>query len=217
MSKTTSILPGILTVGEVLILPDEILKCFTYVTTRDMETYVDAFIKYSANLDDDNKQAASKLDSVYVEYRELQEYVNSDEMDENIQIIRRINLTDINYSTPTSNLIKWRDRMSQVIEGEEKLVKLDEENFKNVVEMMSRLATNFDDQVQEVTNRIVKAMRRMPGIFINTKNNQPVSSRLSTALKYKDKIGTLMHTIDDVLDVQKCNTEGRNPREWRCL
>jgi uncharacterized protein with NRDE domain len=212
-----SILPGILTVGDVLTLPEEILKCLTNVTTKDMETYIDAFIKYSGNADAENAEAAKKLESVYRDYKELQAYVNSQEMDDNISIIRTINITDINYSTPTSDLIMWKDRMNNILDGEDKLVKLDEENFVSTINDMVNLSSKFDEQVQKTTNRIVAGMKKMSSIFINTKSSQPTSSRLSTALKYKDKIGTLVHTIDDVLKIQENGTDGRNPREWRCL
>lgn len=217
MSKSMSILPGILTVGDVLTLPEEILKCLTNVTTKDMETYIDAFIKYSGNADAENAEAAKKLESVYRDYKELQAYVNSQEMDDNISIIRTINITDINYSTPTSDLIMWKDRMNNILDGEDKLVKLDEENFVSTINDMVNLSSKFDEQVQKTTNRIVAGMKKMSSIFINTKSSQPTSSRLSTALKYKDKIGTLVHTIDDVLKIQENGTDGRNPREWRCL
>lgn len=218
MSQSYNILPGILTVDDVLTLPVEILRCLTNVTTSNIESFIDSFINYvSKTGGDDYKEAAKKLTSVYSDYKVTKRFVDSPEMNETIQMVINTNLIDISYNTDTNELIKLKSRMTNVLDGEEKLIKLDSDNFEATTQMMVQLAMESEDpNIIGTTNKVVSSMKKMKSLFINKNGSGVQSSRLNTALKFKEKINSLITAIDDVLDIKATNN-GSNPREWRCL
>lgn len=219
MSMNTSILPCILTVKDVLLLPDTIVECFTSVTTKDLENYLESFMKRAESSGDQyDKEAAAKIKKAYVKYYELVDKINSDEMNDTIQLVANTNLIDISYNTGQAVLDNMLDKFNAVLDGERKIIRLDEDNFKATTSKMMELAYNTgDEEVIKATAKIVKNMSGMSSIFINGNGNAVRSSRLTSALKFKDKIITLSNAIRDVTALKQQGIGDVSPRTWRCF
>ena len=219
MSMNSYILPCILSVKDILLLPDNIVECFTLVTTKDLETYMKSFISYANRKGDpEDKEAADKIQKVYKDYYELVDKMNSEEMNDTIQLAANTNLIDISYNTDDDTLKNMLDKFNSVLEGEEKLIRLDEDNFKSTTARMKELAYNTgDEEIIQTVNTIVRNMSSMSSIFINKNGNVVQGSRLTTALKFKDKMVTLTKAINDVSILKRKGVGDVNPRTWRCF
>lgn len=215
-----TILPSILTVEDVLILPIDILSCLTNVTTSAVETQIDAFINYVApSGDEDTKKAAKKLTEAYAPYKELKKYVNSQDMSDNVQLIAHLNMADINYSTPDSEIATYERIFNEILDGEKKLITLDKDNFEQTVAQMIELAHEYDEEVLSATIRVTSAMKKMSKLFYVKPNQYTQNTRLQSALKFKTKIQALERVINDVKELKNNSliNGGADPRTWRCL
>lgn len=215
-----TILPSILTVEDVLILPIDILSCLTNVTTSAVETQIDAFINYVApSGDEDTKKAAKKLTEAYAPYKELKKYVNSQDMSDNVQLIAHLNMADINYSTPDSEIATYERIFNEILDGEKKLITLDKDNFEQTVAQMIELAHEYDEEVLSATIRVTSAMKKMSKLFYVKPNQYTQNTRLQSALKFKTKIQALERVINDVKELKNNSliNGGADPRIWRCL
>lgn len=219
MSEKSYILPCIMTVKDIMTLPLEIIECFTSVTTKDLESYLNAFINHAeAGSDAKDKEAAAKIQVAYKGYYELIAEINSSDMNETIQLAANTNLVDISYNTESDVLINLKNKFSAVLEGEAKLIKLDEENFKNTTDYMIELAENTGDStIINTTKNLVKNMRNMSAIFINKNGNVVQGSKLTSALKFKEKMVSLLTAIEDVSFLKERGQGDVSPRTWRCF
>lgn len=219
MSMNSSILPCILTVKDILLLPDTIVECFTSVTTKDLENYLESFIKRAESSGDQyDKEAAAKIRKAYVQYYELVNKINSDEMNDTIQLVANTNLIDISYNTEQAVLDSMLERFNAVLDGEKKIIRLDEDNFKATTSKMMELAYNTgDEEIIKTMAKVVKSMSNMSSIFINKSDSAVRSSRLTSALKFKEKIITLSNAIRDVTALKQQGVGDVSPRTWRCF
>lgn len=219
MSMNSYILPCIMTVKDVLTLPMEIIECFTSVTTGDVESYIKSFLKQAESSNDArDKEAADKISKAYVSYYKLIENMNSSEMDNAIQLAANINLADISYNMETERLDDIKTRFTEVLNGESKLMKLDEQNFKDTVNYMNELAEKSGDAaVIRTVRTVTKNMKTMSNIFINKNGNIIPSSRLVSALKFKEKMVSIIKAVDDVKLLKDRGQGNVDPRTWRCF
>lgn len=219
MSMSSNILPCIMTVKDVLALPVEILECFTSVTTKDVESYIDAFKKSAeSSSDPKDKEASSKLEEAYKSYYELVREVNSDSINDAIQLAVNTNIADISYTSDNEELVNIKSKFANVLEGESKLMKLDEENFKVTINYMLELAENTGDStVIKTTRNVTKNMKMMSSIFINKNGNVVQNSRLVSALKFKDKMVNILDAIEEVTILKERGQGNVDPRSWRCF
>lgn len=208
-----------MTVKDVLTLPLDILECFTWVTTRDVESYINAFqqsVEKSNDLAD--KEAGNKLVLAYKGYYELLEEINSDSVTEAIQLAASVNLADISYNSDDIELANIKTKFNCVLDGESKLMKRDKENFENTINYMVELAENTGSkEILNTTKNVVKNMKMMSNIFINKNGEIIQSSRLVSALKFKEKMVTLLAAIDDVTILKNKGQGNVDPRTWRCF
>ena len=219
MSLNSNILPCIMTVKDVLILPSDILECFTWVTTKDVESYIKAFQQSVKNSKDEKDLLASKkLSDAYKGYYELIEEINSEAIEEAIQIASSVNLADISYNSNDAELANIKAKFNCVLEGESKLMKRDKENFNNTINYMLELAENSGDKdVIGTTKNVIKNMQMMSNIFINKNGEIVQKSKLVSALKFKEKMYTLLKAIDDVALLKNKGQGDVDPRTWRCF
>lgn len=219
MSLNSQILPCIMTVKDVLTLPLDILECFTWVTTRDVESYINAFQQSVAKSNDlADKEAGNKLVLAYKGYYELLEEINSDSVTEAIQLAASVNLADISYNSDDIELANIKTKFNCVLDGESKLMKRDKENFENTINYMVELAENTGSkEILNTTKNVVKNMKMMSNIFINKNGEIIQSSRLVSALKFKEKMVTLLAAIDDVTILKNKGQGNVDPRTWRCF
>lgn len=219
MSMNSYILPCIMTVKDVLALPMEIIECFTSVTTGDVESYIKSFMKQAESSNDaKDKEAAEKINRAYVSYYKLIEDMNSSEMDNAIQLAANTNLADISYNMEDERLDDIKARFTSVLEGESKLMKLDEQNFTDTVNYMIELAEQSGDAaVLRTVRNVTKNMKNMSNIFINKNGNIIPGSRLVSALKFKDKMISILKAIEDVKLLKERGQGNVDPRTWRCF
>jgi hypothetical protein len=208
-----------MTVKDVLTLPLDILECFTWVTTRDVESYINAFQQSVAKSNDlADKEAGNKLVLAYKGYYELLEEINSDSVTEAIQLAASVNLADISYNSDDIELANIKTKFNCVLDGESKLMKRDKENFENTINYMVELAENTGSkEILNTTKNVVKNMKMMSNIFINKNGEIIQSSRLVSALKFKEKMVTLLAAIDDVTILKNKGQGNVDPRTWRCF
>ena len=212
------IIPCIMTVKQAEIIPIEVLRIFSKVTTKDIEIYVDSFVNDAkTSTDEVMREVGQKFESAYKEYKKLKEYANSEDMSETIRLIRTVNSTDLNFNTDTESLINLQTRLNNVLDSEERLIKLDRENFDRTVELMEQTAAEYDTDVIETVHAVTKSMTQMMSIFVNVKAQSVSYSKLELALKYRNKIDTLLIAVDNVLNTQNKGKEGLDPRTWRQL
>lgn len=218
MSKNTIILPGVLKVGDVIDIPKELLKYLTRVTTKDVETHINAFCIYNAPHGDEfDKQAASILADIYTEFKQLREYMDSDDMKETVKLIVNTNITDIDYNTDINFLTDLEERLTNVLDGEDTLINLDDENFNRTITEMCDASMDYDPEIQVRVRELAKSMRNVKTIFVNKGKNTYQVNTLLRALKQKDKINLLLKTIEDVLTLGGGQDGNVDPREWRFL
>ena len=219
MSLNSQILPCIMTVKDVLILPLDILECFTWVTTRDVESYINAFQQSISNSNNAlDKEAGLKLEQAYRGYYELLEEINSESVIEAIQLAASTNLADISYNTDDIELANIKTKFNCVLDGESKLMKRDKENFENTINYMVELAENTgNSEILNTTKNVVKNMKQMSSIFINKNGEVIQSSKLVSALKFKEKMITLLAAVDDVTVLKNKGQGDVDPRTWRCF
>ncbi len=219
MSMNSYILPCIMTVKDVLTLPLESVECLTSVTTGDVESYMKAFINQAETSGDaKDKEAADKIRKAYVKYYKLVESVNSSDMDNAIQLAANVNLADISYNMEDERLDEIKMCFTNVLESESKLMKLDEQNFEETVNYMIELAErNGDASIIKTTRALVRNMRNMSNIFINKNGNVTPGSRLVSALKFKEKMLSILNAIEDVKMLKERGQGNVDPRTWRCF
>ena len=115
-------------------------------------------------------------------------------------------------------LANIKSKFANVLEGESKLMKLDEENFKVTINYMLELAENTGDStVIKTTRNVTKNMKMMSSIFINKNGNVVQNSRLVSALKFKDKMVNILDAIEEVTILKERGQGNVDPRSWRCF
>ena len=165
-----------------------------------------------------DKEAAEKINRAYVSYYKLIEDMNSSEMDNAIQLAANTNLADISYNMEDERLDDIKARFTSVLEGESKLMKLDEQNFTDTVNYMIELAEQSGDAaVLRTVRNVTKNMKNMSNIFINKNGNIIPGSRLVSALKFKDKMISILKAIEDVKLLKERGQGNVDPRTWRCF
>lgn len=222
MGKSIMVLPSLISAHDVVVIPEEVMEKITLISSRTIETHVSNFIKKvnnDPNADEECREAAKKLDEAYNSYRKRQEFINSERMSQTVKMILGTNAQDLNYNMSTEHIDDLRNRFTEVLNSEEMIQKRDKDNVMRIIGEIADIALQYDLNSEEyiVISGLAVRMKKMSGIFIDNSAITVSRSKLETALKFKDKIQSLLLTIDNVQEVQSLGRDGVNPRTWRQL
>ena len=218
MSKGSFILPGILTVGDAIILPQEILNFLTRVMSRNVSSFIENFLDYYVpGGDDEDQTAAEKIRIVYDIYKEELDYMNSDRLGKIREDLAHLNLQDINYQTPVDRLYEYQSMYKEILDNSYMVHKFDRDNLENTVQMMREACIDYDDEVTQTVNKVTSNMLRMAQLFYNKDGEKVQVSKLSSILARQDTLEKALNIISDVLDLRSQSGDGIDPSEWRCF
>lgn len=219
--KDVYVLPGILTVAQVNSLPKKVLAHFADVSTTNVENTVNKFITDNRDsTDPDIRSAVEKMSEIYEKHFADKEFVNGEVMQGYLDVLFNLDIKDINVNCGYEALCDYRNKLQELQSYEDMIKPLNSENFTRTINAMMSDAREFDDGSNGVfmlTNSIVSRMKALKSIFVNSEQKAITRSKLSTAMKYKDKINTLLDVLNSTLSTFGENGVPGNPRQWRYL
>lgn len=219
--KDMYVLPGILSVAQVNNLPEKVLAHFADVSTTNVENTVTRFIEDNKDSTDPKvKSAVDKMSQIYKKHFVDKEFVNGDVMQEYLDVLFNLDIKDININCGYEKLCDYRNKLMELQSYENMIKPLNAENFVKTVNAMLSDARELDDGSNGVyaqTNSVVSRMKTLKSIFVNSEQKAVTRSKLSTAMKYKDKINTLLDVLNSTLSTFSEDGLPGNPRTWRWL
>lgn len=219
--KDVYVLPGILSVTQVNILPEKILEHFADVSTTNVENTISKFITDNKDSADPAvRQAVEKMSKIYQKHLSDKEFVNGEVMQEYLDVLFNLDIRDINVNCGYDKLCEYRNKLEELQSYENMIKPLNVENFSKTIAAMLADARELDDGtngVYALTNSVVSRMKTLKSIFVNSEQKAVTRSKLSTAMKYKDKINTLLDVLNSTLSTFTPTGQPGNPREWRWL
>lgn len=219
--KDIYVLPGILSVAQVNHLPEQVLAHFADVSTTNVENAINKFITDNANsTDKDVKYAVDVMSKIYQKHFADKEFVNGEVMQEYLDVLFNLDIKDINVNCGYDKLCEYRNKLIELQSYENMIKPLNVENFTNTINAMMSDARNLDDGNNGVlaqTSSVISRMKTLKSVFVNSEQKAVTRSKLSTAMKYKDKINTLLDVLNSTLSTFGENGEPGNPRQWRWL
>lgn len=219
--KDVYVLPGILSVSQVNNLPDIILAHFADVSTTNVENAISKFITDNKDSSDANiRSAVDKMSVIYSKHFADKEFVNGEVMQEYLDVLFNLDIKDINITCGYDKLCDYRNKLHELQSYEDMIRPLNAENFNKTISDMLSDARELDDGSNGVyaqTNSVVSRMKTLKSIFVNSEQKAVTRSKLSTAMRYKDKINTLLEVLDSTLSTFGEGGVPGNPRQWRLL
>lgn len=219
--KDVYVLPGILSVAQVNNLPEKVLAHFADVSTTNVENTVNKFINDNKDsTDPEVHSAAEKMSKIYSKHFADKEFVNGEVMQDYLDVLFNLDIKDININCGYDKLCDYRNKLVELQSYEDMIKPLNAENFTKTINAMLSDARELDDGNNGVlvqTNSVVSRMKTLKSIFVNSEQKAVTRSKLSTAMKYKDKINTLLDVLDSTLSTFGDNGQPGNPRTWRWL
>ncbi len=219
--KDVYVLPGILSVSQVNNLPEKILAHFADVSTTNVENTINKFITDNKDSADPSiRSAVDKMYKIYQKHFADKEFVNGEVMQEYLDVLFNLDIKDINVNCGYDNLCDYRNKLHELQSYEDMIKPLNVENFTRTINAMLSDARELDDGSNGVlaqTNSVVSRMKTLKSIFVNSEQKAVTRSKLSTAMKYKDKINTLLDVLNSTLSTFGENGEPGNARQWRWL
>lgn len=215
------VLPGILSAAQVNNLPEKVLAHFADVSTTNVENTVNKFISDNKDSDDPNiRSAVEKMSKIYKKHFADKEFVNGAVMQEYLDVLFNLDIKDINVTCGYDKLCDYRNKLEELQSYENMIKPLNAENFKKTINAMLSDARELDDGNNGVfaqTNSVVSRMKTLKSIFVNSEQKAVTRSKLSTAMKYKDKINTLLDVLNSTLSTFGTDGTPGDPRTWRWL
>lgn len=215
------VLPGILSAAQVNNLPEKVLAHLADVSTTNVENTVSKFIAdYEGSSDPKIRSAVEKMSKIYHKHFADKEFVNGSVMQEYLDILFNLDIKDINITCGYEKLCDYRNKLIELQSYEDMIKPLNVENFNKTVNAMLSDARELDDGSNGVfaqTNSVVSRMKTLRNIFVNSEQKAVTRSKLSTAMKYKDKINTLLDVLNSTLSTFSETGAPGNPRQWRWL
>lgn len=215
------VLPGVLSVAQVNNLPEKVLAHFADVSTTSVENNINKFITDNkGSSDPEVRNAVEKMSKIYEKHFADKEFVNGEVMQSYLDVLFNLDIKDININCGYENLCNYRNQLRELRSYENMIRPLNIENFTRTINEMLSDARELDDGSNGVfmqTNSVVSRMKTLKSIFVNSEQKAVTRSKLSTAMKYKDKINTLIDVLDSTLSTFGEDGTPGNPRTWRWL
>jgi hypothetical protein len=225
------VLPTILTVDEVLALPDNILELLTEISTGIILESINEFVEKNKNSQVQNdREAALKLERIYKETNDVNAYLESDEAKSLADTLAALQYSDVSASTDLDTLKMYRKLIIELLSDDEDFVKeyfgsssessgvkkktaytakLDNDNLERVVKLMSQEADG-DPVVLGLISKINKNKNK----FKNGNYNVNKPTVLRKAIYKKDKLRNILKGLDFLIPKLE---SGQSPVTWRRL
>lgn len=196
-------LPSLLTVDEVLILPNKMLQLLTDISTDIVIDRVNIFVANNINSENqDRKRAAEILRNAYARVNSMTSYLESDEAKKLATTLAELDYRDININTDLHLLKEYREQIIDFLSEDEEFVKsyssviksdtrgfkqafitkLDSENLEETLARMQDIG-QISDEEYDACERLRSRIEEMPSLFKNAKNARQNTIFYRTATK----------------------------------
>lgn len=225
------VLPTILTVDEVLAIPDNVLKLFTRISTGIVLESINEFVdKNKDSQSYEDREAALKLERIYKEVNDVNAYLESDEAKNLADTLASLQYSDVSATTNLETLKMYRSLIIELLSEDEDFVKeymnkevdttevskktaytakLDSNNLEHVLSLMT------DEAHGDVaTLGLITKISKNKSLFKNGNYNINKPTVLRKAIYKKDKLKNILRGLDFLIPRLEA---GQSPLSWRRL
>jgi len=233
--RSNWIVPGIISVNDIVDLPNDVLDLFTRISTGIITKRVNEFVDNNINSDNqNNKQAASKLKIAYERLNRTNEYLSSQDAKDLADALVNLQYSDVSVSTDIHTLKKYRQQILELLAEDEDFLrtytgevsrsetrgmkaaytaKLDKSNLEDVLEEMRKLALEHKEHISTILN-VVGNIEKNKSLFKNGNYNVNNHTVLRKAIYKKDKLRNILKGLDFLIPRIEAS---ENARGWRRL
>lgn len=229
------VLPGILSVEQVVVLPMEVLTEFTKVSTdiiiRKVNKWVDANIT-SGNAD--IRTAAEKLKQAYAEVNYANEFLKSAKAKEMATTLNSLQLSDVSAFTDVYTLKNYRLVIIELLSEDPEFLstykneisksetaglksgytaKMDEDNISLHCIRMQNIVIE-DSAVANARGQLLDTIMSNESLFKNCKYQQSNPTVFRAATYKKEKLTNILRGLDFLIPKLEKNID---PRVWRTI
>lgn len=223
------VLPTILTVDDVLRIPDDVLRLFTRISTGIVLENINEFVdRNKDSQNESDREAALKLERIYKEVNEINAYLESDEAKNLANTLASLQYSDISATTDIDTLKMYRSLIIELLSEDEDFAKeylnkdvsgtgkktaytakLDSSNLESVLEQMA-IAADGD----ATSNLLISKIMKNKSLFKNGNYNINKPTVLRKAIYKKDKLKNILRGLDYLIPRLEA---GQSPMTWRRL
>jgi len=233
--RSNWIVPGIISVNDIVDLPDDVLYLFTRISTGIITKRVNEFVDNNINSDNqNNRQAASKLKIAYEKLNRTNEYLSSQDAKDLADALVNLQYSDVSVNTDIHMLKKYRQQILELLTEDEDFLrtytgevsgsetrgmktaytaKLDKSNLEDVLEEMRELALEHKEHISTILN-VVGNIEKNKSLFKNGNYNVNNHTVLRKAIYKKDKLRNILKGLDFLIPRVEASA---NARGWRRL